>query len=102
MEAEQFAEELCMSNSGNWQSGVVKDFLRLSRRYFDLGRDRPDFSRPKRVHRAVLQSLLIAGGLGGTLGSVAHANSTPDEKQEVRTERAVSISAMSAIRAHQR
>ena len=87
-----------MSNSGNRQNDVAKDFLRVSRGYFDLGRDRPDFPHLTRVRRAVLQSLLIAGGLGG----IAHADSPPDEKQEVRTEGAVSISAMSATRAHHR
>lgn len=91
-----------MSNSGNRQNDVAKDFLRVSRRYFDLGRDRPDFPHLTRVRRAVLQSLLIAGGLGGTLDGIAYADSPPDEKQEVRTEGAVSISAMSATRAHHR
>jgi hypothetical protein len=89
MGAVQFAEEQPMSNPSYRQSDVVKDFLRVSRRYFDLAPDRPDLPRLKRAGRVVLQSLLIAGGLGGTLGSVAHADYPADETPEVRTERGV-------------
>jgi len=76
-----------MSNPSYRQSDVVKDFLRVSRRYFDLAPDCPDLPRLKRAGRVVLQSLLIAGSLGGTLGGVAHADYPADETPEVRTER---------------
>jgi len=87
MGAVQFAEEQPMSNPSYRQSDVVKDFLRVSRRYFDLAPDCPDLPRLKRAGRVVLQSLLIAGSLGGTLGGVAHADYPADETPEVRTER---------------
>ncbi|QKV57784.1 MAG: hypothetical protein HT580_11595 [Dechloromonas sp.] len=83
MKSEQLAEAEPMSNPGYQQSDVVKNFLRVSRRYFDLGPDRSDFpGLKKRVGRAVLQSLLIAGSLGGTLGAVAHADFLPDDSTE--------------------
>lgn len=91
-----------MSNPGYRQSDVVKNFLRVSRRYFDLGHDRRDFPGLKRVGRTVLQSLLIAGSLGGTLGGVAHADFLPDETPEARTESGTSSSAQATTRAGER
>ena len=91
-----------MSNPGYRQSDVVKEFLRVSRRYFDLGPDRPGFPRLKRVGQTVLQSLLIAGTLGGTLGGVAHADFLPDETPEARAERGAPNSARPTTQAGER
>lgn len=92
-----------MSNPGYRQSDVVKEFLRVSRRYFDLGPDRPDFpGLKKRVGRAVLQSLLIAGSLGGTLGGVAHADFLPDDSPEARAERGAPNSGQPTTQAGER
>ena len=82
-----------MSNPGHRQSDVVKAFLRVSRKYFELGHDRQDFSGLKRrFERALLQSLLVAGGLGGMLGGVAHADLLADESLEARAERGATTS----------
>ena len=88
-----------MPNPSYRPSDVVKEFLRVSRRYFDLAPSRPDLPRLKRAGRVALQSLLIAGSLGGTLGGVAHADYPPDETPEARTESGAANSAQPTAQA---
>jgi hypothetical protein len=74
MAVQEFAEKEIMSMPSCWQNDVVTSFLRVSRAHFGLDqRSAGGRARVLRLPRSILQSLLIAGGLSGSLGGVAHA-----------------------------
>lgn len=89
-----------MANPGRRQQDVVTNFLRVARVHFGLDQRSPGFAaRLRRVGRTVFQSLMVAGSLGGTLGSAANAEPAIPE---VRTERLSPAEAQSATQPGER
>lgn len=78
-----------MSNPNCQQQVVIGHFLQVSRKHFGLDRRSNGFqARLSRVRRTVLNSLLIAGGLGGQFGGTAYADNSRGEASEARREAA--------------
>ena len=89
-----------MANPGRRQQDVVTNFLRVARVHFGLDRRSPEFAaRLRRVGRTVFQYLIVAGSLGGTLGSAANAELAIPE---VRTERLSPAETQSATQTGER